>query len=274
VLSLARWAAAFTLLCNVRTAWAMPIEDCVGAHTQGQQLQTQGSLVEAIAAFHDCASSCPAQIAEECAALLFEARRALPTVVFAVRRGNEDVRSAELFANDTPIADALNGRPVALDPGPYRIRVVVAGAEPVELELTLRQGEKDRLIGIDIPVPKHVEPVPPPALPMGVEPARRWPVWVAGGFTVAATGSFVGLGLWGREQESKLDACKPNCSRAQVDTMRERYLGADISLAAAVVGLGATTFLWLYTPSGEARVGAQVGLGPGGQLALQASGRF
>ncbi len=99
---------------------------------------------------------------------------------------------------------------------------------------------------------------------MATQPSKPPVVaYVLAGVGVAALGGFAAFAITGKSAQSAMDGCKPNCTRAQLDKMRLRYLLADISLGVGVVSLGAGGYLYFSAsrePSGSAWRGGSVGL--------------
>lgn len=59
------------------------------------------------------------------------------------------------------------------------------------------------------------------------------------------------LGSWGVSEQSKMEACSPNCAPSfhhNFDAMRRDYLIADISLGVAVASAGVAGWWFLSTP--------------------------
>jgi hypothetical protein len=68
----------------------------------------------------------------------------------------------------------------------------------------------------------------------------------------AALGSFAFFALTGKSDENDLrDSCSPNCPESDVDSVRTKYLVADISLGVGIASLGAAT--WLFVTSRNER---------------------
>jgi hypothetical protein len=77
---------------------------------------------------------------------------------------------------------------------------------------------------------------------------RRIPpaAFVLGGVGLLGLASFAYFSISGRVQHSELQSsCAPRCSDDEIAPVRTRYLIGDVSLAAAVVSLGAATWLIL-----------------------------
>ncbi len=253
------------VLTHARPA-AAGTESCTRAHAAGQREQNAGHLKQALASFQMCASDaeCPLPIRNECTQLYTTVEARLPTLVFSVvdASGN-DVVDVQISSGDTALASGLDGRPIAVNPGLHTLRFELASGEVLTKSVVVRQGEKDRIISLKLPrgdlgsasppladdspverfSPK-AESAPEPA-PAAAETRLRVPLasWIAYGVGIAALGSWGTFALLGRNEESKLDKCAPECAstlQGDYDAMKRNYLIADVSLgvagAAAVAG--------------------------------------
>jgi hypothetical protein len=138
-------------------------------------------------------------------------------------------------------------------------------------------GEKNRVLRVtfeaDAPTPSPRAPPPAPAPP---SPDRPIPVvaYVLGGVSVAALGSFAYFAIKGKIEQTDLESrCAPRCRQDEADSMRTKYLVADVSLGVAVLSLGVATVVVLTRPKARAVPAPAVLAGRrGGGIAL--SGAF
>ncbi|HEX4339122.1 MAG TPA: hypothetical protein VH062_24610 [Polyangiaceae bacterium] len=236
-------AASFTTVAHAGSS-----DECIAAHTEGQQLRREGKLLAARDRFLACvADPCPAIIRKDCSAFDDDVEAHVPTVVFALTdAGGKDVHDATVTIDDGAEQKPLDGRDVALDPGSHRFTFTTPSGETASMTVVLREGEKLRRV---------VAALPPVAKP-AVASSRYLPVptlaYVLGGVGVAALGSFTYFAISGKAKQDDLEAhCAPHCTESAVDTMRTRYLIADISLAVSVVSLGVGTYVFFADPFGE-----------------------
>jgi hypothetical protein len=224
---------------------------CMTAPVQGQQLQRAGKLLAARDRFAACArKSCPAEIVADCSQWAQQVASALPSVVLAARdpAGNDlvDVR----VAIDGQPEAGLSVRAVELDPGSHHFVFRRQGSADVAVDVLLREGEKDRKVGVTFGAP------PPPASPpaAGDQPgeasSRPIPlaVWIAGGVGVVGMAAFAGFGAIGVSDRSS-SGCDVGCSQSDKSRVDLELRVADISLAVGVVGLGVATWLFLARPT-------------------------
>jgi hypothetical protein len=196
----------------------------------------------------------------------------MPTVVFSVTDDKgEALKAVKVFSADELIAESLDGSAIAVDPGKHRFRFVLPSGEVLSTDELIREGEKDRVISVDMsPLERQPAPLPPPQTPApspdggmansGMTPAeqmvapaessRRGPTvgfWVASGIGAGALASFATAALIGRSIHADLADCSPDCGsdrRDDYDALRRSYLAADISLGIAVVSVGTAAYLY------------------------------
>jgi hypothetical protein len=264
-------------------ARASDAQVCIAAHADGQVLRDQRKLLDARDKFVACvAEKCPALVRKDCAEFLKKIETSVPSVVLAgVDAQGRDTTQVSVKIDGQPVASELQSTAIPLDPGQHQFEFTARDGAVQQVTLVLREAEKHRRVVADFRPP--IAPVPPPVAPEHTESSGP-PVmaFVLGGVGLAALGSFAYFATSGRSIENELDECKPNCEGEQdrIDSMRTRYVIADVSLGVSVVALGVGTYLWLaHTPSSTPAAttsGWRLGIGssPRGDFALTASGRF
>jgi hypothetical protein len=153
------------------------------------------------------------------------------------------------------------------------IRFVAESGATTEQTLVARQGEKNRKVVVEFHTKAPPATQPPPAIPSASsseEPdskaTRPTPVlvYVLGGVGVAALGSFAFFAASGKQKENEMfDECAPGCPQEDADSMRTRYLIADVSLGVSLLSLGTATVLYFTRPTvmeKTARARTHVGL--------------
>jgi hypothetical protein len=232
-------------------------QECLDAHAQAQLLRRAGRFSSARARLATCSvAKCPPLVANDCTGWLAELDAEQPTVILAAHdEAGRDVGVLRVTLDGRPLASALDGRPIEVDPGRHVFRGEYSGGRSAEVSVVVRATEKDRVIRLDLP---PAPPPPPPAAggQTSQEAKGGWPplVYVLGGVGVAALGSFGFFAIHGRSDESHLSStCRPNCAEADLASVRRSYVVADISLGVAVVALGAATWVLLSgRPLGKA----------------------
>ena len=203
-------------------------------------------------------TTCPEFIMTDCRRWLDEVEYAMPTVVFAVREGTRDLEDVLVTRNGKLIANRLDGRAVAVDPGKQRFVFELKGNRQRTVDALIVEGEKSRVIAVEVPPPDEVALTeyggarPPPALAPAGARCRRcrwcWPVW--GRWAWAASPGFArgglapGIGRW-------TDAAPPAARDREVQSVRRKYLLADISLGVGVGALAVAGYLYLRDPYQE-----------------------
>jgi hypothetical protein len=126
--------------------------ECIAGADQGQALRDEGHYRRAREAFATCARAvCPPVVVRSCTQWTRELEDAMPTVVLGAKdAAGQDLASVRVTSDGAPLVDALDGRPVDLDPGPHVLRFESAGAEPAEASIVLHTGEKNRAVNVTL----------------------------------------------------------------------------------------------------------------------------
>ena len=235
----AAFAAAVWLPATPAAA-AKPARACIDAHAAGQVERDADRLLSAREQFAACAvEACPELIRRECTELGAAVSSSIPSVVLTAQDAQgKAVEGAHALIDDRRTVPVLYGQALELNPGSHRFEVMLPDGRSQTQNLTLRAGERDRS------VVARFDPSPTP----GVEaPRRRNPLaYVFGGVGLAALGTWAAFAIDGRNKESQLDRCAPQCQRGDVDSMRRSYLVADVLLGVSIVSLGTGTYLFLH----------------------------
>lgn len=168
-------------------------QECIDAHTRGQELRDKNALVEARNAFVLCAqASCPSVVQADCAQLASEMTKLVPSVSFAARdAAGHDLPRTTVLVDGTPLTTHLDdGKSHELNPGRHQVRFVHEGAE-VSLDLVVTQGEKGRAVVGTFPAPA------PRATASASEPAASVAPVVAPGPVTTGSRSAVPLVVTG-----------------------------------------------------------------------------
>jgi len=266
--------AANTLLFFSATALADP-KACIAAHSTGQREAKAGHLRLATQLFTTCGSdeSCPSQLRQECAEFLQSALQTMPTVIFSVTdEKGADISSVKVFSTDDLVVDGLDGRGIQIDPGKHRLRFLLPSGAILSSDVLIREGEKNRLIHVQVaddnppegPLPPRDKVAAPPAIATAPQTERSAPTstahdsaspnkpplaaWLVGGAAVAALGVGTTFAFLGSSKKSDLNSCSPNCGsdqRSNYDNLKRDYLIADIGFAVGLVSAGVATWLFL-----------------------------
>ena len=255
-----RWAltAQLVLLALATRAGAADrVQECIGEHVEAQLLRNQGRLVQARARLADCATpACPALVRNECAALEREVDAALPSVIpEALDARGQPTSEPTLSVDGSSELLALDGRPVALDPGQHQLRFQYADGRVRDVTLVLAEAEQGRRVLGDFR-----EKTQSDGARDGARDGRGWTnaAYVSAGVAAFALGGFTYFALSGHAVQSELERCKPSCeNRSDLDRMRSRYLVADLSLGIALVAIGVGAYAWSQRPESSSSAAAQ-----------------
>jgi hypothetical protein len=158
---------ALVLLLAPR-AWADPTkEECVNANSAAQDQKEHGQLLAAreslvFCASDGCAKYAKGDLARDCAHLLQEVNKSIPTVVFVAKDSNDnDLPKTRVTERGRTIVNRLDGRSVELDPGEHRFRFETDGFDPVEKIAIVAAGKKD----LEVKVVYRKNVPPPPVAP-------------------------------------------------------------------------------------------------------------
>ncbi|HMJ12673.1 MAG TPA: hypothetical protein VK524_14725 [Polyangiaceae bacterium] len=256
------WAAGFLTAAAVHAlsiaahAASPDKAECARAYEQAQERRVASHLLEAREALRVCAQpSCPGFVQKDCGDWLGQVERELPSVIVTAKSADgSDTAAVKLFIDGKPRGSELDGRAIELDPGLYTFRLEHEGAEPVERRILVRQSQRNRVIEVRFGGDPSPRPTgPSPAAPMADRssgkpgPLRPY-AYVAGGVGAAGVVAWSVFGLLGKKQENDLkDECAGHCSESDVDSVKRKYLLADISLGVGVVGLGTGVLLFVLS---------------------------
>lgn len=222
---------------------------CIDAHEQAQRLMQDGRLRAAREKLLVCSrETCPKVAQTDCATWMRDVARDMPSVVVTAKdAAGRDTEKVRVIVDGETIAESLDGRALALDPGPHAFRFEASG-RILEQKVLVAAGEQNRHVVADF-----TAPAPPPPPPLGPPPPSKGthepdeshstPVasYVLGGVAVLGVASFTVFGLLGKSTEK----CVPTCTNEDVSDFRRSYLVADISLGVALVSLGAAVWIAL-----------------------------
>jgi hypothetical protein len=243
------------------------VDACVDGAERSQQLRDQGKLLEAREQLAACSSVvCPKAVVKQCAMWLQEVDNEMPSLSFRARDANgNDVADVAVLVDGAARLDALDGRPMTINPGAHKITFRRGDLE-VEQALVVRSGEKNRLVDVQLGK-KEVQVVlapPPPPPPVIVPPPQhpfRFP-WTSGVFLGLGVAGFVTTGVLvavaGSDASHLRATCAPSCAQSDVDAVSAKLTAANIMFG---VGIGATAlsalFLVIANVHHDVRVGVQ-----------------
>jgi hypothetical protein len=168
-------------------------EVCARAANDGQMLRDRGEFQSARAQFVTCArEACPTIVSRSCQDWLAKLDLEIPTVVFrAIDEKGRDRTDVRVSVDDKPVAHAVNGMPIATDPGEHVVRYQADDGPPAEMRIVLRTGEKDRQVTLELPIARAPSPTAPPPSEPSSDPSRD--VAVSSSPSSARTVTLLGL---------------------------------------------------------------------------------
>ncbi len=138
-------ALVSTASSSIASAGDLSKDECVDAHSRGQDAREQGKLSLARKLFLTCAqSACPSLVQGDCARFADDLTRLQPTITFSARDGGgADLPDTTIYVDDVLVLTRLDGKPHDVDPGNHTVRFSNAGREQV-VTVVIGSGEKGR----------------------------------------------------------------------------------------------------------------------------------
>jgi hypothetical protein len=236
---------------------------CTAAYTSGQRLRKKGELLAARKQLTSCASpACSPVLRDDCTRWLAEITSLIPSLVIAARGpSGDDAMEVRVLVDGSLLADRIGGVPLEVDPGPHRLRFEMQGAQPVEKEVVVREGERARRIDVAfVPASASTPTETTPAEPQ--QPVRPVPTlaWVLGGVGAAALVVGIGFEIDGLTRRSTLGACFGGCSADDVNAAKRSFAIGDVSTGVGVAALAAAAFVFFTRPPSQAPAASALGL--------------
>jgi hypothetical protein len=262
--------------------------DCLNANEKAISLRNDHKLRAARAELLVCAAaSCPADIRTECTRKVEEVNASMPTIVFEVEDESQNHLSAvKLTMDGELLAERLEGTALSIDPGVHVFRFEKEGQRPLDKELVIFEGAKDRRERIVIggpggavALPAGGTPVPPPAAPSAPADSAGDTQRLLGWTAVGAGGVGLGVGLvFALIKSGKIserdDICPTgaNCTAddaARIERLTDEARSAGtvstISFIAGGVFVAGGLALVFTAPKSSSAVAVAPALGPGFQ---------
>jgi hypothetical protein len=245
--------------------------ECAQAYVDAQKLMKTGQLNKAREQLDICAhDECLPAVRKDCVAWLDQVTASIPSIVAQAKGADgKDTVAVTLSIDGALVADHLDVRAIELDPGTHKVRFEMAGQDPIEQEVILRQGERNRVVSATFgaKAPEMHTAASTPAGPgdrvtaSTAKPSRVAPL-VFGGVAIAA---IAGAGIfWYRAESARsdLEHCAPACNPDDVSAIKRDRLIGDILLAVSVVSAGLAVY-FLVNAKPTKRTGSLEWIGPG-----------
>ena len=145
---------------------------CAQAYERAQEEKATGQLKAAIEHLKRCVDAkCAKFIRKDCVRWMEDAQRALPTVVFSILEGGDEITDVEILCDDKILIRMLDGEPIPIDPGLHDFTFNVPGLVPAERQVLIHEGERNRIIKVEFRSPESIAPPPPSPPPPSPPPS-------------------------------------------------------------------------------------------------------
>jgi hypothetical protein len=239
---------------------------CVEAYEAAQELKLDGKLVQASERARACAQpQCPEIVRSDCTKWAVQLREATPTIVVVAKGAGGDLSDVRVYVDDALVVETLTGEPLAIDPGQHKLRFEHGDAEPVERELLIAVGVRNRTVTV------RFATAPEAPSPAAQEDADGDDLPIAGmalvGLGVASGVVFAALAAIGTNQVDDLRAScgqTHSCAESDVNDAKLKIIVGDVFLGVGVLsaGIGAALILAHYVGGGDAQSAVRWGIAP------------
>jgi hypothetical protein len=247
-LLLAALGAVAAVIAGERQARADAMTVCIAASESALGLKKQGKLRESLGPFAACADrACPDEVRAECEKQIESVKAQMPALTIIVKdRDGHDLFGVKVTMDGAPFTGAFDGRPLALDPGEHAFHFEAPGLVPIDRNVVLLVGEKDRRETIIL--------LPIPAASYWTAPRIAGLVGMGLGVAGLVTGAvFTGFAASAKSKEQSDCASASACInylQAQEDynTATKNGTGATVGFVAGGVLAAAGLVVFLTAP--------------------------
>lgn len=220
-------------------------EACATSFEAGQKLRREGKLRAARKELVICAAeSCPEIIAPACGKWLQEVDAAMPSIVVVARGPKGDqVGDVRVLVDGELVASALDGKPLAIDPGKHRLRYEKDGALAIEEDVIINVGDHNRRLEPTFKAAATTGGTEsPPATKAAETPSSgpvRWPAYLTiglGGAGIVVGAITGGLALSAKGSLDEKCATKTSCPASAQDDIDTLSTMSTVSTVGFVVG--------------------------------------
>lgn len=229
------------------------VKACLTAHRDAQELRQEGKLLESRRSLVACAGqACPGLVQKDCTKWLDDISHMIPSIVVSAKdEGGHELADVRVSIGSRVLATRLDGTPIELDPGAYQFTFTRPHAPPINKQIVLETGVRNKLVEVDFPGGKVVKPKPKPPVV----------AWVLAGTGAVALTTFTIFGLEGVGKYNSLhDQCGNACAPSSTQGVKTDFLVADVSLGVAAASLAASAyFFFIYKPPAPKAESARAG---------------
>jgi hypothetical protein len=251
--------------------------ECLTASEASYTLGNQHKLRAVRSQLLICAAStCPADVRQECLRRIDAASAQIPTIVFATKDASgADLTAVRVTMDGELVAERLEGTAIAVDPGEHTFTFEAPDHSTTTTKLMLLEGQKDRREVVSVgrgpttagPDGAEGASAPPSGEPRAGSGTQRVLALVTGGLGVVGLGIGTAFGVMALSKKNDANSACPNQCTSQdgANKWSDATSKGNASTVAFVAGgaaVAAAAVLWFTAPNA---VGSrtQVGLGPG-----------
>jgi len=206
---------------------------CITASERGQSLTLAHHPVAAQAEYVKCAAeACPGPIAKDCAERLARGEASIASIV-PMAQGAADVGAARVLMDGELLAAHIDGRAIAVDPGPHTFRFELGDGRATDMKVIVEEGVRAKPVSVAFP-PRTSEP----PSPVRHRPLSPW-AYVLGGVGLAAIGVGAGFGVEAIVEHDQLH------TPSEVTTFHTNQALSDVGFGVGVLALGVATWIVL-----------------------------
>ena len=224
---------------------------CIAANESAVELERGHKLRAARAQLMICAAStCPADIRNECTRRVTSVSNAVPTVIFEVRDATgSETTAVKVTMDGAPLVDHLDGTGIEIEPGEHTFAFAIDGQPELERHFVAHEGEKARRVAVNFATSATEKPAPssdaePKAASGGPGASTRRTV----GFVVGAAGlAALGLAVYyqatalsrSNESNSAAGSADPNVQATSGTLHDEASQAQTYAIISGAIGIAA-----------------------------------
>ena len=222
-------------------------KECLTQHEQSQVFKQASKLKAAREALLTCSRDvCPSFIRADCVEWLGQLDRSIPSVVPTAKVNKRDEVNVRVSVDGQLAATRLDGKPIELDPGVHTFKFELSPWPPVEQQILVAEGEKNRTVMVQFGKTDDDKEAEIPTY-------RPFPTidYVLGGVAIVGIGTFALFGSQGQSAKKDLqNTCAPFCAQTDVNSkVKNKFLIADIGLGVAVASTIVGVILYAARPA-------------------------
>lgn len=236
------------------------LELCVAEHERGRMHKTELRLFESRSALKRCASKdCPLAVRADCQNWLTDVEALVPTILIVLEGARVNRDNLRVTVDGRPIEQDLD-RPIELLPGHHRVRFELPPFSPVESDISLDPGEKNRVLRIRFeasseppahegPPPGAAPPLAPPVFTLESRPVPTTTYLLGGTALLCATAAGILFGSAALDRDRAREQCAPFCPEEVRESIERKLLWADIAGVGTLVLGGLAAYSYVVRPT-------------------------